>query len=908
MRATEALLAETDWLRRLASRLIRDPAAADDLAQETLLAAMRHGPRRASGLRPWLATVARNLAGKQKTREVNRKQREAIVARAEALPSTLDSVERFVMHQSVVNAVMTLDEPYRTTILLRFWEDLTVGEIASRMDAPIETVRTRLKRGVEKLRARLDREHGTRAAWVGPLLTLPGVREAMKVTASVSTTGGLVMMKKIGIGAAMLLVCSLVIWLWTSGATGEPSSPEAGGSVAASLDGTARPAAVERERAVADARDDARETSESTGLGSLELRVHYSDGEAAATVGIYVRGAGSALGKNVTTNEAGEATLVDLSPGRYSIVLDRCSGRSVEIAPDTRSKCLIEIPASVTIVGKVVNLEGQPVAHARVYRETEDHEDFAVRVATCDEHGEFVVRDIERDAEVFARADGWQSTRGRSHASRGLPGTKTELILKVGARAETVRGRVVLASGKPAAHALIGFAVDEDTRKRTDGLREIRRSEGGAGQPLDRDGFLLRADASGRFETSELTAGEALMLARSQSEPYEVGSELFLIQRGRNAELVLKLQPAGSVVGRIVDEHGSPCARASIRSEWKGSELYGQLERGIVCRFAEHVVQTNEDGEYTIEGMLPGETRIEHRIGGRRHERKTVTVAAGSTVRADMSVKPAWGMRVRVTRDGQPVRGWAIAAYPAGAFRYWDLGSIVTDSEGRARFPGLREASLIVSLHAPTDRDGFQHFERLPSWQGSVREGTGRLEIRVGGEKFRTASITATVLSSSPLSADARVELRRVGSWNGRGAKLRADGRLAFRALPAGEYELVIRHAGHVELRERVELEAGEALDLGPLRLFRASRVRIAVLDVAGAPTRAARVEIVELGPKRGALGFNSKDRVFVSEAIRPGSYTVRVTANGMRDTTLELRVREGEVVRQRVRLRRDSK
>ena len=40
-------------------------------------------------------------------------------------------------------------------MLLRFWEDLPPREIAKRMQAPVETVRTRIKRGLQELRGSL---------------------------------------------------------------------------------------------------------------------------------------------------------------------------------------------------------------------------------------------------------------------------------------------------------------------------------------------------------------------------------------------------------------------------------------------------------------------------------------------------------------------------------------------------------------------------------------------------------------------------------------------------------------------------------------------------------------------------------------------------------------------------------
>lgn len=58
----EQLLAHADWVRALARALVADPAGADDLVQETWLAALDRPPAHAQDLRAWLGTVLRNLA------------------------------------------------------------------------------------------------------------------------------------------------------------------------------------------------------------------------------------------------------------------------------------------------------------------------------------------------------------------------------------------------------------------------------------------------------------------------------------------------------------------------------------------------------------------------------------------------------------------------------------------------------------------------------------------------------------------------------------------------------------------------------------------------------------------------------------------------------------------------------
>src|SRR5882672_2208278 len=59
------LPAQAAWMHKLARSLVRDASSADDVAQETTLAALRGGPREPEALRAWLRRVASNFALKR---------------------------------------------------------------------------------------------------------------------------------------------------------------------------------------------------------------------------------------------------------------------------------------------------------------------------------------------------------------------------------------------------------------------------------------------------------------------------------------------------------------------------------------------------------------------------------------------------------------------------------------------------------------------------------------------------------------------------------------------------------------------------------------------------------------------------------------------------------------------------
>ena len=124
------LRAETVWLERLAKSLVRSSEDAQDLVQETWLARIRAG----EGLEDpsgWLATVARNFA-RRKWREEQRRSRRHQQIEALALgssPSSEDLLARHEAQRVLMNLVSELKEPYRSTVLLRYAEDLSPAEI-----------------------------------------------------------------------------------------------------------------------------------------------------------------------------------------------------------------------------------------------------------------------------------------------------------------------------------------------------------------------------------------------------------------------------------------------------------------------------------------------------------------------------------------------------------------------------------------------------------------------------------------------------------------------------------------------------------------------------------------------------------------------------------------------------------
>jgi RNA polymerase sigma-70 factor, ECF subfamily len=150
--------AGVDWLfrehwpaaYRAAWLIVRDEAAAEDIAQEGFLAALRALDRfdRSRPFGPWLRTiVARRAIDAARARALRREVGDAALA---AIAGRED-VDAPALADDVLAAVAALPDEQRIPIALRHLLGFTPGEIAELLDLPRGTVNSRLRRGLDTL-------------------------------------------------------------------------------------------------------------------------------------------------------------------------------------------------------------------------------------------------------------------------------------------------------------------------------------------------------------------------------------------------------------------------------------------------------------------------------------------------------------------------------------------------------------------------------------------------------------------------------------------------------------------------------------------------------------------------------------------------------------------------------------
>ena len=134
---------------RLALSILDDPSEADDATQEALLAALRaldsfHG---ASSLKTWLFSITVNICRtrlqKQKRRERLRQILGSILQTARPVSVEENTIEN-ESDEALWSAIHNMDEKHRIPVVLRYYHDLSVAEIATILQIPEGTVHSRL--------------------------------------------------------------------------------------------------------------------------------------------------------------------------------------------------------------------------------------------------------------------------------------------------------------------------------------------------------------------------------------------------------------------------------------------------------------------------------------------------------------------------------------------------------------------------------------------------------------------------------------------------------------------------------------------------------------------------------------------------------------------------------------------
>lgn len=150
-------------LHTLALRSLGDRAAADDATQEVFIRAWRsratYNPA-AAPVPAWLVGIARNVITDARAAAA-REQRKVLAAAGNlAEPDHSGAAAEAMADRLLLDGELSrLGEPQGSIMRLAFYEDLTHEQIARRLDLPLGTVKSHIRRSLSRLRHRLEVDH-----------------------------------------------------------------------------------------------------------------------------------------------------------------------------------------------------------------------------------------------------------------------------------------------------------------------------------------------------------------------------------------------------------------------------------------------------------------------------------------------------------------------------------------------------------------------------------------------------------------------------------------------------------------------------------------------------------------------------------------------------------------------------
>lgn len=148
---------------RLALSVLNDPDEANEATQDTFIAALRalKSYRQTSSIKAWLYTIALNISRsrlrKQKAKERLQKTLTFVFRiQSQLSPTPEEAAIGNEEEAALWESLGQLGEKHRIPIVLRYYHDLSVAEIAEIMNIKEGTVHSRLSIGRERLRAAFE--------------------------------------------------------------------------------------------------------------------------------------------------------------------------------------------------------------------------------------------------------------------------------------------------------------------------------------------------------------------------------------------------------------------------------------------------------------------------------------------------------------------------------------------------------------------------------------------------------------------------------------------------------------------------------------------------------------------------------------------------------------------------------
>ncbi|MBI3819538.1 MAG: sigma-70 family RNA polymerase sigma factor [Planctomycetes bacterium] len=781
----KTLLADGDFVRDLARALITDPHRAEDAAQELWLSFLRRGPGPRTPLRNWVAAVLRNSARQMIRSDRNRAAREKAAARRETVPSVVDVAERESARRAVVEELLKLDAPYQSALLLHYYEQLPPREVARRLGIPVETARTRIRRGTEQLREALDaRTPGGRDAWAVSLLPFIKIGRSSLFT---SAGAGVLFMKAWMQAAAVAALLIFGIWIGWSvlhspGIIINNPPSDSGGLAAASVPSNT----IINEKESAAKKNGAESQPQRLPANANVPRVYgrIADLQNHNIAGARITAAPSPpksaiVASDAKMNRNNVRAAVSAADGTFEIpllegesrliLLIEAKGFSPELihpaTPNVEQQYRLEHAQSQT--GRVVDEAGVAIACAEITLSVFHGFSGFERKGVSAADGSYRIDDLLSVSKVTGSI-GMSADRYMVRAEGYAP-------LVISENGNPFSGDLKLSKDfvMNRGVTLTGSVLDDETGKPVSDARIVLWNTGGLGGNNIRGTVIMNpfgtwiyketksgADGTFIFEHAPGIQNDIKRIQGEKPKACEIaveargyvtmGMHVDAAPAGSTVEQTLRLMRAATVRGRVVDEHSAPFEKVTVFVPRGSGEKRSWVDPEIAPGAGAMAV-TSADGHYeinTIEASSTNETDVTVRtnldapvvntIPPRepvRHE-VNVKIRAGTVADAPDLVLPRGlahdpdapkktDMTVEVTvisADGRPVAGAGLQIIPFGPATM--TATRVTDSGGKAKINlSVRSSSSAESAETRSVMAEADGFSRVESESFEARAG-----------------------------------------------------------------------------------------------------------------------------------------------------------------------------------------
>jgi RNA polymerase sigma factor (sigma-70 family) len=688
----EAVLDDLDGLRALARSLVHGDTEADDLIQDTAIAAITSPPDADRPARPWLATVLRNRWRMNRRTDSRRRAREQAVATDDTDASgeaAAERIDRARILERLAAALVALEEPFRTTVIRRYLDGESAADIARAQGVPPGTVRWRLKTGLDRLRAELDKSQPKWKRALVPFVAVQGA--AVKAKTSVALLIAFI---------ALLGTVFFVIVKARGNDDPKPPAVAAGTGSGSAIAKPAKPSTAPSTTSTTPAPildplpgQGRAKLAERTAPGGIVAGrvINWSTGDGVANAELtFTSDAGA---QTVRSDDRGAFELAPPNPGRFvltAVVAEKFlpyapelshSSVQVQLAKDRSVEGItVFLFPALDYNGKVVEANGAPVAGAKVrLLGTPSGEQTIEKLETewtTNKDGLFTFH--AADFAVFEASRG--ARRGWARLDGDVAITK-QLTITLGdapARDAKITGKVVDLDGVPIADVLVRAEPDDGPPTPSAQLAN--------NGPAPRATSFATSGPDGSFVLEGLDRDLYLVAAESDGHAQLVVEGV----RGGAKNVLLKMDPGFVLGGRVVTT-SDDVVPAYTLLVMRRLGVVRQLvaARSIVDPEGRFRVRVTS-GEYELVAAPSGWAPSEPTIAGAGEKDAKIVVREGATLSGRV-VDAQTGKPVSYARIMREAAAGGASAQPANA-------GTVTREDGTFELTGIPAGPVSISI------------------------------------------------------------------------------------------------------------------------------------------------------------------------------------------------------------------